>query len=93
MFNNIVRYKFLYRYYYGTIKTKLLKQYNDITRPRSVTETQIKEEVKEEVKEEILSPARPQATPSPSDSATSQRSTTGKCFILFVFISVLNELS
>lgn len=85
MFNNIVRYKFLYRYYYGTIKTKLLKQYNDKTRPRSVTETQIKEE--------ILSPARPQATPSPSDSATSQRSTTGKCFILFVFISVLNELS
>jgi len=31
-----------------------------------------------QIKEEILSPTRPQATPSPSDSATSQRSTTGK---------------
>ncbi|VVC40912.1 Hypothetical protein CINCED_3A025642 [Cinara cedri] len=29
-----------------------------------------------QIKEEVLSPARPQATPSPSDSATSQRSTT-----------------
>lgn len=56
-----------------------------------ITETQIKEE--------ILSPARPQATPSPSDSSTSQRSTTGKCVfigrrfhtILYYFYLPLNS--
>ncbi|KAL4131730.1 hypothetical protein QTP88_009003 [Uroleucon formosanum] len=37
---------------------------------------QISEKLETQIKEEILSPARPQATPSPSDSATSQRSTT-----------------
>ncbi|XP_050443514.1 zinc finger protein castor homolog 1-like isoform X2 [Adelges cooleyi] len=37
---------------------------------------QITDKLETQIKEEILSPSRPQATPSPSDSATSQRSTT-----------------
>ncbi|XP_050543799.1 zinc finger protein castor homolog 1 isoform X2 [Daktulosphaira vitifoliae] len=36
------------------------------------------EKLDTQIKEEILSPSRPQTTPSPSDSATSQRSTTEK---------------